>query len=605
MAEPTAPRPVAARKGPQYSRLAPRAPSLPVALAAVVVLSGLAALLAMPAGSVDQLSIAFVGVFLLPALLAAGLTPALAGAIGGRFTYKRSFLLAIVVLAITLLFLAMDRLLSLIPALRLPSPIAIVVVVQVFALWLRHMALFGVSRASHGRSLPPALLQPVFTLLFTFLLLPSGPALWVTSIVLLGVGWAAAALVIRGSDRPIRREFDASGIALIRPMLDHVAFREPGATAELEAFFRRHAVPADLRVSLLEFRGVGGTIASVALPSVHPGPFAALGSSDLPRHVAEALGPTAGLVFVPHTPCTHDLDLPSAAERQKVLDGLRGLRAGLAVGPVSLASPLVEPRPGSLVRVQRLGPVLWVLLSQAPAPTDDIDFAVADTLQREFSARGERFLALMDAHNSYRPDEGDLSYGTPVHRQLVSDFAAAVALAEARSTASGLRIGAAAETRFTVGVHGIGPAGIRALVVEAAGTRTAYVLIDGNNLVQGERATILGALAGAVDAAEVMTTDNHVVHEADGGVNPVGERLGGTELAGAVRAVVDRAHASLAPAELGAGTAELPGVLVLGPGWTARLLTSLGDTLSVFANLMFATFLLLLATALLALAVLR
>jgi putative membrane protein len=596
---------VAARKGPQYTRLAPSAPPVPLAIALLLALAGLCALLTEPLSSGSRWLEALLGTFLAPALLASALTPAAARSLGGRFTYRRSFLLGIAVLVVTLVFLFAGYLLSLLPGLRLPSAIAIVVVVQGFALWLRHMALFGVSRASHARSLPPALLQPVFTLAFTFLLLPSGLELWVASLVMLAVGWGAAALVIRGSDRPIRREFDASGIALIRPMLDHVAFREPGATAELEAFFRRHAVPADLRVGLLEFRGASGAIASVALPTVHPGPFAALGASDLPRHITEALGPSAGLVFVPHTPCTHDLDLPSSAERARILDGLRGVRAGLAVHPVTTASPLVEPRPGSLVRVQRLGPVLWVLLSQAPAPTDDIDFAIADTLRLQLAARGDRFLALVDAHNSYRPDEGDLSYGTPVHRQLASDFAAAVSLADAESRSSTLRAGAAASTDFTVGTHGIGPTGIRALVLEAAGTRTAYVLIDGNNLVQGERATILSALAGVVDAADVMTTDNHVVHEADGGVNPVGERLGGAELAAAVRSVVERANGALAPAELGAGSAELPGVLVLGPGWTARLLTSLGDTLSVFANLMFATFLILLSTALLALAVLR
>ncbi|MCI4340954.1 MAG: DUF2070 family protein [Thermoplasmata archaeon] len=596
---------MAARKGPQYSRFAPTAPTLPAAVAYIAAASVVGALLVAPlSNSVLWLEVLVV-VFLVPALLAGALTPSLASALGGRFTYRRSFLLALVVLGITIVLLLVWRAVSLVPGLRLPDALAVIVAAQVFSIWLRHMALYGVSRPSHPRSLPASLLQPTLALALAFVVLPATVPVAIAAVLLLLVGLGAAAIVIRGSDRPLRREFETSGIALIRPMLDHVAFREPMATATLEAFFLRHAVPADLQARVLQFRGSAGAVATVALPTVHPGPFAALGASDLPRHIAEALGPTAGTVFVPHTPCTHDLDLPSAEERTRVLDGLRAALAMATPHPIEVASPLVEPRAGSLVRAQRLGPVLWVSLSQAPAPTDDIDFAVADSLQREFGGRGGLFLALVDAHNSYRPDEGDLSYGTPTHRQLVEDFHAAVDLAERRSVPSALQVGAAASTQFSVGAHGIGPSGIRALVIEAAGGRTAYVLIDGNNLVQGERASILAGLGSSVDAAEVMTTDNHVVHEADGGVNPVGERFGGPELARAVREVVERAAASAVPVELGAGQVALPGVRVLGPGWTARLLTSLGDTLSVFANLLFTTFLFLLASALFALAVLR
>jgi putative membrane protein len=598
-------RPVAARKGPQYTRFAPKAPALPAATAYLLILSVVGAFLLAAPGSWTRWAETLLIILFLPSFAAALLTPPLAEGLGGRFTYRRSYLLATVVLGLTTLFLTVWRALTELPWLILPSGLAVLAVAQAFSIWLRHMALFGVSRASHARSLPPSLLQPAFTLLAAFLLFPPSAMLLVATVILLLLGLGAAALVIRASDRPIRREFDASGVALIRPMLDHVSVRDPDATATLEAFFSRHAVPADLRTGVVQFRGARGTIATIALPTVHPGPFAALGASDLPRHVDTALTPGAGVVFVPHTPCNHDLDLPSTVERNQVVGSIRSLLEGLPFAPAGEASPLVSPHPGSTVRAQRIGNVLFVLLSQAPEPTDDIDYAVADAFYRAYPAGGRRFLALVDAHNSYRQDEGDLSYGSPAHRRMLADFEAAVRLAEERSVPGPVRAGAAAATEFTVGRHGIGPTGIRALVIEAAGARTAYVLIDGNNLVQGERDTILAGLARTVDAAEVMTTDNHVVHEVDGGINPVGERFSGEALASAVRAVVERADAALEPVELGAGRAELPGVMVLGPGWTARLLTSLGDTLSVFANLLFTTFLFLLASGLVALAVLR
>ncbi len=93
-----------------------------------------------------------------------------------------------------------------------------------------------------------------------------------------------------------------------------------------------------------------------------------------------------------------------------------------------------------------------------------------------------------------------------------------------------------------------------------------------------------------------MTTDNHVVHEVDGSINAVGEKYPIERLASDVRATVMEAAARLRPVEVGANVAELAGVPVLGPDATARLLTSLGDTFSMFTNAFVMTFLLLLAS---------
>ena len=212
--------------------------------------------------------------------------------------------------------------------------------------------------------------------------------------------------------------------------------------------------------------------------------------------------------------------------------------------------------------------------------------------------RGDGELALIDAHNSYVEDRGDLVYGTPAAEKAVDDALAAVVAARDAARPGPVRVGVSARTDYSAREHGIGPLGIRALVVEAAGTTTAYVLLDGNNLVQGLRAPILQRLEGLVDAAEVMTTDNHVVHEVDGGINPVGERFAVDLLARDVREVVERAKADLAPCEIGVATDTLHSVPVLGPGFTVRLLTSLGDTLAVFTNALLSTFMLVLTTSL-------
>ena len=139
---------------------------------------------------------------------------------------------------------------------------------------------------------------------------------------------------------------------------------------------------------------------------------------------------------------------------------------------------------------------------------------------------------------------------------------------------------------------------MRALVVRAGGKTSGYLLIDGNNLIVGQRDPIVGTLQTVVDFAEVLTTDNHVVHEVDGGVNPVGERYPLDRLQRDAKEVMAAAYADLAPAEVRFGSKTVPGVRVLGPNLAARLLVSLGDTLSMFTNMFPATLLLLLTSSL-------
>jgi len=377
-----------------------------------------------------------------------------------------------------------------------------------------------------------------------------------------------------------------------------VGSRDPDATRALEAFFLKAAIPADLKVSLLTFLRKGHVYATVALPTVHPGPFAALGGSDLPRKLSNMLGAAAGTVLVPHTPSDHDLDLPSEAEVERVGGASRELLGSLTVSGPNRSSPLVTPYPGSIARAQLLGNVVMVLVTQAPLPTDDIAYSVADRIEREIAQEGGPPVALVDAHNSYVEGLGDILYGTPIAEKLVSDAKAAARAAVAAGKDGPIEVGVAVRSGYSIGRDGIGPEGLRALAIRAAGSTSGYVLIDGNNLLMGQRDPIVRALETVVDTAEVLTTDNHVVHEVDGGINPVGERIPAATLIREAKEVLEQARADLGPVEVRFGSKAVPSVKVLGPGLTARLLTSLGDTLSMFANMFPATLLLLLTSSL-------
>ncbi|MGC2205140.1 MAG: DUF2070 family protein [Thermoplasmata archaeon] len=574
-----------------------RAPSAPVAVAAMVALSAaLAAVLWWP--NTALFAEGFVAVFLLPALLAAVATPALAHALGGRLELRRGIFLSVVVLAVQLPIALIWRGALMAWPTETPGVVFLGAFLAGPALWFRHLSLFGLSRPSHARSLPPSVLQPVLSLAGLFVLIPPTLRVVVATVLFLVLGFACALALLRAADRPLRREFQSSGISLIRPLLDHVALRDPAATRALEAFFEKFAFPVDLRVSLLSFSRGGKPHATIALPTVHPGPFAALGASDLPRKLADQLGGEAGVVLVPHTPSDHDLDLPAGSEVDRIGAACREVLHSFGPALSARASPLVSPYAGSLARAQLIGDVALVVVTQAPAPTDDIAFSVADRIAREVGQNEGIRLALIDGHNSYVEGQGDITYGTPTAEKLVADTRAAVAAALAAAQPGGVEVGVATRGDYSIGANGIGPQGIRALVIRAAGRTSGYVLIDGNNLLVGFRDPMVRALERIVDVAEVLTTDNHVVHEVDGGINPVGERRTLEALIGDTSALLAAAKADLGPAEAHFGSRAVPSVRVLGPGFTARLLTSLGDTLSMFTNMAAATFLLLLTSSL-------
>jgi putative membrane protein len=591
----------------QRRRLNIRAPSPPVSVGIIAVEAIiLAALFGLGPGQSVPFLPGLLLVFLVPPLLGGLLTGPIAAAFGGRFTLRRSLLLSVTAGVACLPVAIGWRVAEIAVPGSLPAVAGVLLLLQGPVLWFRHMSLFGISKPSHPASLPAALVAPLLAIAGIFVLYPPTVVLLAEAILFLLIGFLASALLLQAADRPMRREFGVSGVSLMRPILDHINERDAQATEHIEGFFAKFSVPADLRVTLLAFRNGSTTKATIALPTVHPGPFAALGSSDLPRRLAERLGPEAGVVLVPHTPCNHDLDLPTSKEFDRVAAETQSLFRELPTAPAgALSSPLVSAGEGSYARTQILGGTPFVVVTQAPEPTDDIDFAVVDPLVRSTAASGGPRLAIVDAHNSYVEGKGDLSYGTPSAEKLTNDIVASLARARSLARPGPVRVGVAVHDGYSVRQDGVAPEGVRALVVEAAGTKTAYVLVDGNNLVIGFRAHLLEALRPLVDDAEVMTTDNHIVHEVDGATNAVGERYPLESLTRDIVDVVRAAVADLSEVEVVSGTRAIPAVPVLQPDWTARLLTSLGDTLSMFTNAFLSTFLLVLTGSLVILLALR
>jgi putative membrane protein len=132
---------------------------------------------------------------------------------------------------------------------------------------------------------------------------------------------------------------------------------------------------------------------------------------------------------------------------------------------------------------------------------------------------------------------------------------------------------------FSVGSHtvfpleftlkdGMGTGGITAVVVQVENEKTAYVVIDGNNMAPGLREKILNSLAGlGFAASEVFTTDTHAVTASitgRQGYHPVGEAMDHELLIHYITQAAKKAEANLESCKAGCRTFIVPQVRVIG-----------------------------------------
>lgn len=537
--------------------------------------------------------------FLVPALPGTAVASPIAAALGGKLNLKRALFTGVPMFGLLALGLVLWRVFTLVHG---AYPVeGVLLALFGITVWLRQMLVSGISGPTPGRAVPAAMVAPVVGVFMVWGLLGISLTLILEGVFFLLLPLGAVTLLIRAADRPMRKEFGEGGVTILRPLIDHINERDPAASRKMEEFFSTSPSEADLAVSVLRFQGAKGTELLWVLPTVHPGPFAELGASDLPHKMAGMLAGTAREIAVPHAPCTHDQNIPTTEEVRRVAEEVRKFLPGLVSSP-SRASPLVSPHPGSMVRAQALGETVLLLISSAPAASDDIDYSVGEMLREEARRQGYRDALVIDAHNSYVGENmGTVPFGSPASFKLVSDARAALEAAARAVRETPVRMGFSRKQGYTPQADGIGREGLAVTVIEADGKRTAYALIDGNNLLTGFREKLVAVLKKSADEAEVMTTDNHVVHEVANGLNPVGKLRTVEELSADLDLLVKEAVVRLAPVEVASGETRVRGVKVMGHAMTVRLMTSLNASFSAFWIMLPTTFLLTVSGTLLVL----
>jgi len=454
-------------------------------------------------------------------------------------------------------------------------------------------------------------------------LLVLGPDHFFLLVLVCGVYAAAVYVFLAVIDRPWRHTLGVSVLDFVRGFIGHVA----EGTRELEEFFEQLGEEAVVPVTVLSFRTLatadGGTLeessdaagggtagespdaaggetagdggrpvaaekARFVLPMIHPGPMGEIGGGNFPERVARR---TEGLAFPPHATAGHDFNLVTEREVDTILDAADAAHSRIDYD--TEASESVRRAEGEAsVLGQAFGDDGLLVSSFAPNFADDVEYAVGLSAAAEARTTDLDDVLLVDAHNSNNGLEGeDLGHVTPGSRRSFELIAAAgeAGTAVGRAGRGDLRLGVAWDETPWEPREGIGPLGVRVAVTEVNGQRTAYVLVDGNNMVPGLRDRVLDALDETVDVAEVMTTDTHIVNtvEAD---NQVGAAIDHDAFVDLVADLVEEAVADVEPVTAGMAV-ERAEVTVFGNDRTetlasqANVAVSMGGAFAVAVTL--------------------
>src|SRR5208337_3758122 len=254
------------------------------------------------------------------------------------------------------------------------------------------------------------------------------------------------------------------------------------------------------------------------IPNLHPGPMGEIGGGNLPKILHDNFNDET---LVAHGCATHDFNLVSESESEKVIDAVNKSRKDLTYTDGAVKSARFM---GGTVQVlcQRFGDSVLLVTTRSPQKTEDLDFAIGSTIMAE-GHRCFPHVGVVDAHNCMTDLSSPVLLATLTAKEYQQVSADAIEACRDMSLHP-FRIGVSHLTLPYSREQGFGDLGIQVLVVEVAGQRTAYVLIDGNNMAEGVRDTLLDSILTITDNAEVMTTDSHVVNTITG-KNPVGMQI--------------------------------------------------------------------------------
>jgi putative membrane protein len=519
------------------------------------------------------LGIFFIGI---PTLLSSFFTTPIDRIIGGKITYNRSSLLALVCEIIVVVCLLFANVLNIL--FNIENVVYIILLASLAMIFAFRLAIvMAISHRNPIIASIPASIQTVTSAIIYglfhdygifhdatgsgklyFQSYAMGPKNGITEIISVGihgdilllVGMSGVyALGVWGLiviiDRPWRKTLGVSGFDFIRGFIDYIAEDSKG----LEDFFESIGESAVIPITVLSYRDLEGKQkACFSLPMLHPGPMGTIGGGNLPESLA--IG-TEGMAFTPHATAGHDFNLTTAREVGSIISVVK--RTSDDVKLYGTASRSVREKVGEAEIVgQMFGDSAMLIVTYSPGCADDIDYAVGLSAMAEARGQGLKNVMLIDAHNCNNGTiGGELGHITPGSQRSFDLFEAAKEISKklVQEDQYSFELGVAWDkTKWEI-LEGMGPLGIRVAVIKMDSQETAYVQIDGNNMDPGLRDRIIEENE-LVDEMEIITTDTHIVNTIDA-VNQIGQRIPHNELIEKIQELIKEAKEDCEPISAG------------------------------------------------------
>ena len=430
---------------------------------------------------------------------------------------------------------------------------------------LRCIVFMATSNAVKWRQVLSTLLQPALCII-AFLVFWAGISGTITLQVLPFIvispiiGFIAVSLLLSSIDRLGKSTYSLPALPLFRAfILNWVTDQNEPLEKHLEAM----GEDADIEVTLLKF-DASKPKAAIIVPLVHPGPFKNIGSSLLPSLLKHGYEKEFGCdACVPLGILGHELDLASQAQNHKIVSQVIA-SAGFEASD-GLASPFVRATDGfASACCQIFGDTAFLSFSLAPKTTEDLPQELGRIVSEETKKYGLKTAVVVNTHNSIT-DIVD----TEEHLDALQRAASKCLQKTVAQPTRPFMVGAATvfPKEFSLKA-GMGTGGITAIVVQVEKQKTAYIVIDGNNMVSGLREKLLAALVAlGFDESEVFTTDTHAVSAlvtGRRGYHPVGEVMDHELLIRYIGEVAKKAESNLEACKAGCIQFVVPKVRVIG-----------------------------------------
>jgi len=331
-------------------------------------------------------------------------------------------------------------------------------------------------------------------------------------------------------------------LKMLRAFLEAWAADKPDL---LERLIEDRSEEAQIKTYLLAF-STNHTNPAIVVSDVHPGPFANVGSSNIPFEMQQRLSDRFKPLIL-HSFSSHDLNLPSKRYVELLLKSLDDLN------PINSSKVctefLTETYGKATVNGIAFDGTALLTITLAPDGMEDFPRHVSEKIRADAAELGFSDVILVDAHNSQGETNSasELNDVVEASKRLLQKLRV--------SPKYPFKVGFSHSSELNLRFkQDVGAGGIGVLLFEVGGKRFLLVGADANNAVRGLRDRLVdGAKIDGVKVVEICTSDTHFASgkaRSPIGYSPLGELTGVDEIIDAVRSLTKKAEERLAEAIL-------------------------------------------------------